>query len=248
MEHLRFKSEQTAASYVANQLEADAREDFELHMLSCPECVEEVESWRAIKSCLPGAANTASALGEAASTAVRAATVPPKGATATVAELRVPAGLRAPAEPVTLAPTCTTAAPRWRLAAAMAAGVLVGVGGGWYGHSLTEPSLDASSIAFYSLPPLTRGPSDCTLVQVDPRLTLVALRIPEAAKEQQLVAVDSDGHDLAPEDYSVRTQADGSWLVRLRAQTVREQGIRFEARSADGTVEPRGCVLSGSQS
>jgi hypothetical protein len=93
-----------------------------------------------------------------------------------------------------------------------------------------------------------RGPSDCTAVRVGSQVTVLALRVPGVAKEQRLVAVDSEGHDLASEDYSVATQADGSWLVRLRAELVRDQGIRFEARSADGTVEPKGCVLAGSQS
>jgi hypothetical protein len=105
--------------------------------------------------------------------------------------------------------------------------------------------LSGNTLGFYSLPPLTRGPADCTVVRLDPELALIALRVPGATREQQLIAVDSEGRDLAPDSYSVRTQADGSWLVRLQAQTVRDQGLRFEARSADGTVEPRGCIASG---
>ena len=69
-------------------------------------------------------------------------------------------------------------------------------------------------------------------MRVGPQVTVLALRVPGFAKEQRLVAVDSEGHDLASEDYSVATQADGSWLVRLPAAMVRDQGIRFEARSA----------------
>ncbi|MGH8261716.1 MAG: hypothetical protein ACREUG_18720, partial [Steroidobacteraceae bacterium] len=166
---------------------------------------------------------------------------PPKGA----------ATLPAPSPPAATPLPRTTgisAAARWRIAAALAAGVIVGTAGGWYGRSAQGPSVAADSIGFYSLPPLMRGPADCTAVRVGPQVDLIALRVPAATKEQQLVAVDSEGHDLAADEYSVRTQTDGSWLVRVRAQVVRDQGIRFEARSADGTVEPRGCVLNGSQS
>jgi hypothetical protein len=72
----------------------------------------------------------------------------------------------------------------------------------------------------------------------------VALHVPGAVADQQLVAVDSDGRDLNPDSYAVRAQSDGTWVVRLRSSSVSEQGLRFEARSADGTVEPRGCVLA----
>ncbi|GEM_PF-750658 len=266
MDHLRFKSEQTAAAYVADALDASAREQFELHMMSCSECVEEVEGWRALKSCLPRDAT----LGHSSRAAGTAPNPPgsapnPAGSSPRPADAALcSAGKQAPTpshRPAAPAPVsqrsaapvrverdaAATASARWRLAAALAAGLLVGAVGGWYGRSSRGPAVDSANIGFYSLPPLTRGPSDCTSVHVDPPVSLLAVRVPAAAKEQRLVAVDGEGHDLAPQDYSVRTQADGSWLVRLRAETVRDQGIRFEARSADGTVEPRGCVLNDTQ-
>src|SRR5579875_605524 len=247
MDHLRFKSEQTAAAYVADALDASAREQFELHMMSCSECVEEVEGWRALKSCLPRDAT----LGHS-SRAAGTAPNPPGSAPNPAGSSPRPAA-PAPVSQRSAAPVrverdaAATASARWRLAAALAAGLLVGAVGGWYGRSSRGPAVDSANIGFYSLPPLTRGPSDCTSVHVDPPVSLLAVRVPAAAKEQRLVAVDGEGHDLAPQDYSVRTQADGSWLVRLSAETVRDQGIRFEARSADGTVEPRGCVLNDTQ-
>lgn len=300
MDHLRFKSEQTAAAYVGDELDPAAREQFELHMMSCEECVEEVESWRAIKSCLPrdgrngrngrstrdaqGAWNAQAACdihgaptvqngqdGEdtrapetdpadgdarhdgrttaaAPSELPAAPAIEPPSGRASTAPAAASQRPLPPAQPAAAAPIPPAhATMRWRVAAALAAGVLVGAAGGWFGRSAQGPSLTGDSIGFYSLPPLMRGPSDCTSVKVGPQVNLIALRVPAAAKEQQLVAVDSEGHDLAPDDYTVRMQADGSWLVRLRAESIREQGIRFEARSADGTVEPRGCVLSGSQ-
>lgn len=253
MDHLRFKSEQTAAAYVADGLEPDTRDAFELHMMSCPECVGEVESWRAIKSRLPREAAPARHAAPARDMAPARSKAPAREAgpvssvcdTAGVTPMPAVSTPSPVAIPTEAGPARGMAAVRWRVAAALAAGVLVGVAGGWYGKSMQGPSVGSDNITFYSLPPLMRGPADCTSVRIDPRVSLIALRVPAAAKEQQLVGVDSEGRDLAPDAYSVRTQADGSWLVRLRADAVREQGIRFEARSADGTVEPRGCIQGG---
>ena len=61
------------------------------------------------------------------------------------------------------------------------------------------------------------------------------------------LAVDAAGRDLSPDSYTVRTQSDGSWLVRLSAASTRGQGVRFEARSADGTADPRGCVFNSAK-
>jgi hypothetical protein len=56
MNHLRFKADQTAASYVSRGLDESAQEDFELHLMSCAECVDDVEAWRAIEQHMPRAA------------------------------------------------------------------------------------------------------------------------------------------------------------------------------------------------
>jgi hypothetical protein len=53
MDHLQFKANQTAASYVADGLDESTLEAFELHLMCCPECVEDVEVWRAIKLEMP---------------------------------------------------------------------------------------------------------------------------------------------------------------------------------------------------
>ncbi|HEY4873326.1 MAG TPA: zf-HC2 domain-containing protein [Steroidobacteraceae bacterium] len=55
MDHMRFKSNLTAASYVARGLDESTQEDFELHLMSCPECVDDVEAWRAIEKHMPKA-------------------------------------------------------------------------------------------------------------------------------------------------------------------------------------------------
>ncbi len=244
MDHLRFKSSQTAAAYVADALDQEIQEAFELHMMTCPDCVEEVEGWRAIKS---GLSTPPAQLDEAHAGATA---LPPR-------EAREPApeSTAAASHPSRARHATRPSAPASRrqpqpdhrglMAAALVGVALFGVGGGWYARSLQSPAIDSDAISFYSLPPLTRGPADCTAVPLEPAARVVAVRVPGVAHQQQLVAVDSEGHDLGAADYVARPQGDGSWLVRLRAGILREQGIRFEARSLDGTVEPRGCILSG---
>lgn len=270
MEHLRFKSEQTAAAYVADELDPAQREAFELHMMMCPECVEDVESWRAVKHHLPrdngsrealphesarqnckadgpaalGDAHTGESTGPGGHTAHRDSRKGSSVSAARHGSKSTPAGSAGTSPP----PPRRTTNGRWRLPSAVAASLLAGTVGGWYVRSVRGPSVEADHIGFYSLPPLARGPADCMSLQLRPGVSLIVLRIPGAVPNQQLVPVDSEGHDLAPSSYSVQIQGDASWLVRLPAATVRQQGIRFEARSPDGTVEPRGCVISAAQS
>jgi hypothetical protein len=56
MDHAQFKSKQTAAVYVADGLDERTLEAFEMHMMGCTECVEDVETWRAIKINMPSRA------------------------------------------------------------------------------------------------------------------------------------------------------------------------------------------------
>jgi hypothetical protein len=53
MDHSQFKANQTAAIYVADGLDEHTLEEFEMHMMGCQECVEDVEAWRAIKVNVP---------------------------------------------------------------------------------------------------------------------------------------------------------------------------------------------------
>ncbi len=55
MDHSHFKANQTAAVYVANGLDPRTQEAFELHMMSCPDCLNDVEMWRAIRNHMPTA-------------------------------------------------------------------------------------------------------------------------------------------------------------------------------------------------
>jgi hypothetical protein len=56
MDHIQFKSNQTAASYVAHELTDQQQESFELHMMGCSECVNDVEAWRVIRHHMPAPA------------------------------------------------------------------------------------------------------------------------------------------------------------------------------------------------
>lgn len=56
MDHIQFKSSQTAAAYVAHELTDQQQEAFELHMMGCSDCVNDVEAWRVIKLHMPAPA------------------------------------------------------------------------------------------------------------------------------------------------------------------------------------------------
>ena len=56
MDHIQFKSSQAAAHYVANELSEHQQEAFELHMMGCSECLNDVEAWRVIKTHMPAPA------------------------------------------------------------------------------------------------------------------------------------------------------------------------------------------------
>jgi hypothetical protein len=66
MEQCRFKEHMTAATYVAHGLDQVAEERFELHLMECSECLDDVEAWRAIEKYMPRAASIASSPSAAA--------------------------------------------------------------------------------------------------------------------------------------------------------------------------------------
>src|SRR6202035_5811638 len=143
--HLRYKAEMTAALYVARGLEPSAEESFELHLMECPQCVDEVEAWRAIQKHMPAAAATAESPAQATPSAAAVAAVP-------AVTLRSAAA----ATPATAQATFR----HWRLAAALVGIALVGAGAGWYGRMLADPGI--ATTAFFNAPALERGAPECT--------------------------------------------------------------------------------------
>jgi hypothetical protein len=225
MDHLRFQSNQTAAAYVADGLDHETQEAFELHLMTCADCVQEVEVWRSLQGQL--AAN-GTAVQQCETQDARERTGHPAHQHA-----RQPAPAQSPRAPA-----------RFRLAAVLIGVGLVGGAGGWYARSAQSPWSDAERTDFYNLPALTRGVTECSVVKLGPHASVLALRIPDLDAKQQLVVMDTQLHDLPLADYSVRAQSDGSWLVRVRADMVRQQGLRFVSRTADGDDNVRGCILS----
>jgi hypothetical protein len=209
MDHARFKANHTAALYVRGDLEERSQETFEMHLMSCASCVEDVEVWRALR------------------TGMREEGADPRP---------VPSIARS-ARPA----VWQTGA--WPLAASLAV-IAIGSGaGGWYARSLSVSSLADNGIAVFTLPPLTRGYEDCEPLPVDGATDVVALRIPNAVTGWQLELTDEEGAPLPATGYSVRTQADGSWLLRMRAKPLQGEVLRLQSRASDGVTEPLGCIV-----
>jgi hypothetical protein len=204
MDHMQFKANQTAAGYVANGLDESTQEAFELHMMGCSECVEDVEVWRAIKLEMPRQ---------------RAATASP------------------------LAPKRRYAAfSDWRMAASLVGAGLVGAAGGWLGKATTATDLDSTRTVVLNLPSVSRGADECTAVRLASDTRLAVLRVPGISRDLRVVALDSEKRELPAAHYASRVQPDGSQLVRIDSDVLTGRSVHLEARRADGTGEPLGCV------
>lgn len=203
MDHAQFKANHTAALYVSRDLDEQVQESFELHLMSCPVCVQDVEVWRAMRAGIRDRETLAVPL---------------------------------PAED-------TWRLDTWRIAASLAV-VAIGSGAaGWYGHSFAGPSLTDDAIAVFNLPPLTRGFEDCETLRLSDATELVALRVPNAATDGRLELTDEQGSPIAARDYSVSTQADGTWLLRIRTRPFEGELLRLQTRGSGGATEPVGCVV-----
>jgi len=199
MDHLRFKADQTAAIYVSRGLDESAQEDFELHLMSCPECVSDVEAWRAIEAHMPRDAHPA----------------------------------------VPLVPDASGAF-KWRLAASLAAIGLIGAAGGWYARPFAPPALERT--AFFNALPASRGAFDCMPLKFAADTRQVVLRVAGVGSDRRLMALNARGEELDARGYSVRRQADGSWLLTFAAETIARRAIRLESYAATGAAEPVGCI------
>ena len=206
MDHAQFKAKQTAAVYVADGLDDHTLEAFEMHMMGCNECVEDVETWRAIK-------------------------------------LNMPARVRAARAPAVLGRSAQ-AAMGWRMAASLVVGGILGSAGGWFGHESQTPNLDSTQTAFFNVPAATRGAGDCTPLRIAPNTRFAVLRVPGVARDRQVIAADSEKHELPASRYTSRLQPDGSHLVRIDTQALNGRDVLLEARAPDGFGEPLGCVTA----
>ena len=204
MDHSQFKANQTAAVYVADGLDASTQEAFEMHMMACPECVEDVETWRAIKINIPASVRPASGLSR-----------------------RFRAGHNT---------------AHWRLAASVLVAAVGGLAGGWYSHAARGPELDSAQSVFFNMPAVERGADECTALRLSPDSELAVVRVPGVAAGNSLIAVDSEKQELSGGSYFVRRQPDGSEVVRIEARVLVDRAIHLETRSADGSIQPIGCI------
>jgi hypothetical protein len=137
----------------------------------------------------------------------------------------------------------TSRTTQWGLAASVAI-IAIGSGAaGWYGHSFSGMSVSDEDLAVFSLPPVTRGADDCVPLPIGARTEIVALRVPNANPGLKLELTSEDGTLIADGDYSVRPQADGSWLLRVRAKPFAGQLLRLQTRGSNVLPEPLGCVI-----
>jgi hypothetical protein len=218
MDHSQFKANQTAAVYVADGLDERTLEAFEMHMMGCAECIDDVESWRAIKVNMPTRARPA-----------RAPAVLGRNLHAGAGHSRV---------------RNAHSAVGWRMAASLVVGGVLGTAGGWFGHQSQTPNLDSTQTAFFNVPAATRGAGDCTALRLAPDTRFAVLRVPGVSRDRQVIAADAEKRELPASRYVSRLQPDGSHLVRIDTQALDGREVFLEARAADGFGEPLGCVTS----
>jgi hypothetical protein len=214
MDHAQFKAKQTAAVYVADGLDERTLEAFEMHMMACTECIDDVESWRAIKVNMPTRARPA----------------------------RVAAGLGRNTHSGVGRTGFGHSAAGWRMAASLVVGAVLGTAGGWFGHQSQTPNLDSTQTAFFNVPAATRGAGDCTALRLALDTRFAVLRVPGVSRDRQVIAADAEKRELPAARYTSRLQPDGSHLVRIDTQALDGREVFLEARATDGFGEPLGCV------
>ena len=203
MDHTQFKANQTAAAYVAHSLDEQAEEAFELHLMGCTECLDEVESWRAIRVAMP-----------ASNPAARPA----------------PAARRFPA------------VTDWRMAASLVGAGVVGATGGWVARSGQTTDFDSTHTAVFNIASATRGADECLTLRLASDTQVAVLRVPGVTRDQRVVALDAQRHELPQAQYSSRVQPDGSRLLRIESQLLKGHVVQLESRGERGSSEPLTCV------
>jgi hypothetical protein len=144
----------------------------------------------------------------------------------------------------TLAPRRKLAAfTEWRMAASLVGAGVIGVAGGWLGKATTATDLDSTRTVVFNLPSVSRGADDCTAMRLASDTRLAVLRVPGISRDLRVVALDSEKRELPAGDYASRIQPDGSQLVRIDSQLLVGRSVHLEARRADGSGEPLGCVI-----
>lgn len=200
MDHMQFKANQTAAAYVAHELDEHSQEAFEIHMMGCSECLNDVEAWRVIKTHMPDA--------------------------------------------VVLEPARQFKKHwwgGWGMAASFVGAMVVAAAGGFYSGTLQRPDLDSSEIAIFDMQPVTRS-EGCTQLPVAANTRAVVLRMTKVDSERHPLATNLDGMELAANQYNVRAQRDGSWVLRFEPEYLKQASAYIVTRKNGTEDESLGCI------
>jgi hypothetical protein len=130
----------------------------------------------------------------------------------------------------------------WRMAASLLGAGIIGATGGWLGKATTATDLDSTRTVVFNLPSVSRGADECTAMRLASDTRLAVLRVPGISRDLRVVALDSEKRELPAGQYASRIQPDGSQLVRIDTALLAGRPVHLEARRADGSGEPLGCV------
>ena len=130
----------------------------------------------------------------------------------------------------------------WRMAASLVGAGVLGATGGWLGKATTATDLDSTRTVVFNLPSVSRGADDCTAMRLASDTRLAVLRVPGISKDLRVVALDSEKRELPASAYTSRIQPDGSQLLKIDTALLAGRQVHLEARRADGTGEPLGCI------
>ena len=130
----------------------------------------------------------------------------------------------------------------WRMAASLVGAGVLGATGGWLGKATTATDLDSTRTVVFNLPSVSRGADECTAMRLASDTRLAVLRVPGISKDLRVVALDSEKRELPAAAYTSRIQPDGSQLLKIDAALLDGRQVHLEARRADGTGEPLGCI------
>jgi hypothetical protein len=130
----------------------------------------------------------------------------------------------------------------WRMAASLVGAGVLGATGGWLGKATTATDLDSTRTVVFNLPSVSRGADECTAMRLASDTRLAVLRVPGISKDLRVVALDSERRELPADAYTSRIQPDGSQLLKIDAALLTGRQVHLEARRADGTGEPLGCI------
>jgi hypothetical protein len=200
MDHMQFKSNQTAAAYVAHELDEYQQEAFEVHMMGCSECLNDVEAWRVIKTHMPDAVVME---------------------TARQFKKHWWGG--------------------WGMAASFVGAMLVAAAGGFYGGTFQRPNIDSSETVIFDMQPVTRS-EGCTQLPLAANTRAIVLRMTRVDSERHPLATNLDGMELAANQYNVRAQRDGSWVLRFEPDYLKSASAYIVTRKNGTEDESLGCV------